>query len=120
MFEYRQWLNTYQADPFPGQTFKPALPTEQLLDRYHSHTEHCHSCRTAYKNIQGIKQSIVIVAISAWIVATVFALIGAENALSVGLVSIGIVVIGSIGWMVCDRLQVRLERGERIPARNRK
>ncbi len=120
VFEYRQWLNTYQADPFPGQSFKPALSTEQLLDRYHSHTDHCHSCRNAHKNIQTVKQSIVIIALSAWIIATIFALIGAENALSVGLISIGIVVSGSIGWMVCDRLQVRLERGDRVPARNRK
>jgi phenylpropionate dioxygenase-like ring-hydroxylating dioxygenase large terminal subunit len=120
VFEYRQWLNTYQADPFPGQAFQPALSPEQLLDRYHSHTEDCHSCRTAHKNIQTVKQSIAIVALSAWIVATVFALIGAENVLSVGLISIGIVVGGAIGWMVCNRLQVRLERGERTPARNRK
>jgi phenylpropionate dioxygenase-like ring-hydroxylating dioxygenase large terminal subunit len=39
VFEYRQWLNDYQADPFPGQTFPPALATERLLDRYHSHTK---------------------------------------------------------------------------------
>jgi phenylpropionate dioxygenase-like ring-hydroxylating dioxygenase large terminal subunit len=120
VFEYRQWLNNYQADPFPGQTFAPALPTEQLLDRYHSHTEHCHSCRNAHKNIQTVKKLIAIIALSAWVVATIFALIGAENALSVGVISIGIVVGGSIGWMVCDQLQVGLERGERIPARNRK
>jgi phenylpropionate dioxygenase-like ring-hydroxylating dioxygenase large terminal subunit len=120
VFEYRQWLNDYQADPFPGQTFKPALATEQLLDRYHSHTEHCHSCRTAHKNIQTAKQSIAIVALLAWIVATVLALIGGENALERGLISIGIVVVGSICWSVGDRLQTKLERGDRIPARNRK
>jgi phenylpropionate dioxygenase-like ring-hydroxylating dioxygenase large terminal subunit len=119
VFEYRQWLNDYQADPFPGQTFKPALATEQLLDRYHSHTEHCYSCRTAHKNIQTTKQSIVILALLAWIAATIFALIGGENALKLGLISIGIVMGGSIGWLVCDRLQIMLERGDRIPARNR-
>jgi phenylpropionate dioxygenase-like ring-hydroxylating dioxygenase large terminal subunit len=120
VFEYRQWLNDYQADPFPRQTFKPTLATEQLLDRYHSHTEHCHSCRTAHKNIQTAKQSIVIIALLAWIVATIFALIGGENALVMGLISIGIVASGSIGWWVLNRLQVKLERGDRIPARNRK
>jgi phenylpropionate dioxygenase-like ring-hydroxylating dioxygenase large terminal subunit len=120
VFEYRQWLNDYQADPFPGQTLKSALATEQLLDRYHSHTEHCHSCRTAHKNIQTAKQSIAVIALLAWIVTTVFALIGGENALVRGLISIGIVVGGSIGWIVCDRLQAKLERGDRIPARNRK
>lgn len=120
VFEYRQWLNDYQADPFPGQTFPPALPPEQLLDRYHSHTENCHSCRTASKNLQTAKQSIVIVALLAWISTTIFALRGGENAEAGGLISIGVVVGGAIGWWVCDRLLTRLERGDRIPARNRK
>jgi phenylpropionate dioxygenase-like ring-hydroxylating dioxygenase large terminal subunit len=120
VFEYRQWLNTYQADPFPGQIFKPALATEQLLDRYYSHTEDCHSCRTAYKNIQTTKQSIAIIALLAWASTMMFALVGGQAALGQVLISTGIVVGGSIGWIVCDRLQIKLERGERIPARNRK
>ena len=120
VFEYRQWLNDYHADPFPGQTFKPALTNEQLLDRYHSHTEHCHSCSSALKNIQATKQAIVIIAIIAWVSMTIFALIGSENAQLSAVISIGIVIGGSIGWGVCDRLQTKLERGDRIPARNRK
>jgi phenylpropionate dioxygenase-like ring-hydroxylating dioxygenase large terminal subunit len=120
VFEYRQWLNSYQADPFPSQTFKPALATEQLLDRYHSHTEHCHSCRTAHQNIQTAKQAIAIIALFAWVITMIFALVGGENALMPVLVSMAAVVIGLIIWTVCDRLQVKLERGERIPARNRK
>jgi len=120
VFEYRQWLNDYHADPFPGQTFKPALTNEQLLDRYHSHTEHCHSCSSALKNIQATKQAIVIIAIVAWVSMTIFALIGSENAQISAVISIGIVIGGSIGWGVCDRLQTQLERGDRLPARNRK
>ncbi len=119
VFEYRQWLNDYQSDPFPGQTFKPALNPEQLLDRYHSHTEHCHSCSSALKNLRTTKQAIAIIALIAWISTTIYALTGGENALSLGLISIGVVVGGSIGWWVCDRLQIKLERGDRIPARNR-
>jgi hypothetical protein len=120
VFEYRQWLNDYQSDPFPGQTFKPALPTEQLLDRYHSHTEDCHSCRNAHKNIQTTKQSISVIALLAWSSTMIFALLGHGAALTPVLVSTGIVVLGSIGWVFGDRLQGKLERGERIPARNRK
>jgi phenylpropionate dioxygenase-like ring-hydroxylating dioxygenase large terminal subunit len=119
VFEYRQWLNAYQADPFPGQAFKPALATETLLDRYHSHTEHCHSCSNAYKNIKNAKQAIVVIAILAWISTTILTLIGSENALILSSISIGVVVGGSIGWWVLNRLQLRLEKGDRIPARNR-
>ncbi|PSB59423.1 Rieske 2Fe-2S domain-containing protein [Chamaesiphon polymorphus] len=120
VFEYRQWLNDYRADPFPGQTFKPALDTEKLLDRYHSHTEHCHSCSTAYKNIQTAKRAIVIIALLAWLSTTVLVLTGGENALVPGLISIGIVAGSSIGWWGLNRLQTKLERGDRTPARNRK
>jgi phenylpropionate dioxygenase-like ring-hydroxylating dioxygenase large terminal subunit len=120
VFEYRQWLNNYQADPFPGQTFKPALATEQLLDRYHSHTEHCHSCSTAHRNLKTAKQAIVIVALIAWISTMIFALAGGENTLLTAFISIGVVVVGSISWTICDKLQIKLERGDRMPARNRK
>jgi phenylpropionate dioxygenase-like ring-hydroxylating dioxygenase large terminal subunit len=120
VFEYRQWINDYQADPFLGQTLPPALSETQLLDRYQSHTQKCHSCSTAHQNIQTVKQSIVVIALFAWISATVFALIGGENALGVGLISISIVAGGSIGWWGLNRLQARLEQGDRIPARNRK
>ena len=120
VFEYRQWLNDYRADPFPGQTFSPPLPAEKLLDRYHSHTEHCHSCSTAYKNIKAAKSAIVVIAIIAWMSTTIFALTGGENALNLGLISIGMVGVGAIGWGVLNRLQTKLERGDRLPARNRK
>ena len=120
VFEYHQWLNNFQADPFPGQTFEPALSTEQLLDRYHSHTKDCHSCSTAWKNLKTAQQAIVIISLIAWIGTTILALVGGENALNPALISIGIVVVGAIAWGVCDRLLVKLERGERIPARNRK
>jgi phenylpropionate dioxygenase-like ring-hydroxylating dioxygenase large terminal subunit len=119
VFEYRQWLNNYQADPFHGQTFPPALATDRLLDRYHSHTEHCHSCQAAYKNIQTVKQAIAIIALLAWVSTTFFMLSGGENAPVLGLISIGLVIGGAIGWSVGNRLQVKLERGDRLPARNR-
>ena len=121
VFEYRQWLNNYQADPFPDQKFKPALTNEQLLDRYHSHTEHCNSCRGAYQNIQKAKQAIAAIAVLGWASTMIFAVIGNGTALITPvLISTGIVIGGSIGWTICDRLQQKLERGERTPARNRK
>jgi phenylpropionate dioxygenase-like ring-hydroxylating dioxygenase large terminal subunit len=120
VFEFRQWVNDYQADPFPGQTFSPALNSEQLLDRYHSHTENCHSCRTAWQNIQTVRKSISIIAIIAWLGSSILALTGGENARVLGLVAIGIVAIGSLSWYGLGRLIVKLERGDRTPARNRK
>jgi phenylpropionate dioxygenase-like ring-hydroxylating dioxygenase large terminal subunit len=120
VFEYRQWVNDYQADPFPGQTFAPALSTEQLLDRYHSHTEHCHSCRTAWKNIHIARQAIAVMLLIAWAGSLILALIGGSNAPVLAVIAIGIVGIGSLSWYGLGRLLVKLERGDRTPARNRK
>ncbi len=119
VFEYRQWINNYQADPFPGQTFAPALTTEKLLDRYHSHTENCHSCRAALNNIQFARNSIVVIGLVAWVASSILALVSGNNALFPGSISIGIVGLGSISWYGLGRWQTKLERGERIPARNR-
>ena len=120
VFEYRQWLNDYQADPFPGQNFAPALSTERLLDRYHAHTEHCHSCRTAQKNLQIARQSIAILLLITWASSLTLALINPENSLALAAIAIGIVVLGSLAWYGLGRLLVKLEQGERTPARNRK
>lgn len=118
VFEYRQWVNDYQADPFPGQTFTPALSTEKLLDRYHAHTAHCHSCRAAWQNIQLARKAIAAIALIAWAGSSMLAIVGGNQALS--LVAIGIVGIGAISWYYLGVLLLKLERGERIPARNRK
>jgi phenylpropionate dioxygenase-like ring-hydroxylating dioxygenase large terminal subunit len=120
VFEFRQWVNDYQADPFPGQTFPPALNSERLLDRYHSHTENCHSCNAAWQNIQTARKLIAIISLIAWAGSSILALTGSENARVLGLMAIGIVAIGSLSWYGLGRLLMKLERGDRTPARNRK
>jgi phenylpropionate dioxygenase-like ring-hydroxylating dioxygenase large terminal subunit len=118
VFAYRQWLNNYQADPFLGQTFAPPLSAEVLLDRYHSHTEHCHSCRGAWQNIQTARTAIAIISLLAWGGTMIFALNGGENALVPAEIAVGIVGVGSIAWWLLGGLLTKLERGERVPTRN--
>jgi phenylpropionate dioxygenase-like ring-hydroxylating dioxygenase large terminal subunit len=119
VFEYRQWVNNFQADPFPGQTFSPPLAPEKLLDRYHSHTENCQSCKAAWKNIQVARNAIAIISLIAWAVSSIVALRGGEHALLIAQVSIGIVGLGALSWYGLGRWLVKLERGDRTPARNR-
>jgi phenylpropionate dioxygenase-like ring-hydroxylating dioxygenase large terminal subunit len=119
VFEYRQWVNNFQADPFPGQKFSPPLATDKLLDRYHSHTENCQSCRTAWKNIQVARTAIAIISLIAWAVTSIVALRGGANSLLIAQAAIAIVGVGALSWYGLGRLLVKLERGERIPARNR-
>jgi len=60
VIEFRKWLHQFNADPFTGQTLPPALPKSVLLDRYHSHTINCHSCRNALQNIKRFKIATLI------------------------------------------------------------
>jgi phenylpropionate dioxygenase-like ring-hydroxylating dioxygenase large terminal subunit len=120
VFAYRQWLNDYQADPFPGQEFAPPLSAEVLLDRYHSHTEHCHSCRTAYQNIQRGRQLIVIIILLAWTGTMILALNSGSDTLIPARITIGVIGIGAIVWWGLGHFLIKLDRGERVPTRNRK
>ncbi|MFN3361654.1 MAG: Rieske 2Fe-2S domain-containing protein [Pseudanabaenaceae cyanobacterium] len=55
VLEFHQWLQQYQVDPFPGKKLPPLLTKEQLLDRYHSHTQHCSSCGRALRYIDRLR-----------------------------------------------------------------
>ncbi|BAB72913.1 hypothetical protein ACN23B_04790 [Anabaena sp. FACHB-709] len=55
VFELRQWVNNYNAEPFTGECFSPAIPKEQLLERYYSHTIKCASCGNALAKIQKLR-----------------------------------------------------------------
>jgi phenylpropionate dioxygenase-like ring-hydroxylating dioxygenase large terminal subunit len=59
IIEFRKWFDRYCDGQLPWETvgISPQISSnhlsrEQLLDRYHQHTQHCSSCRQA---LQGIK-----------------------------------------------------------------
>jgi phenylpropionate dioxygenase-like ring-hydroxylating dioxygenase large terminal subunit len=116
VFEFRQWASLYQADPFVGQLLPPPQRRSQLLDRYHSHTEHCASCRGALQRmtqIQRICGAIAIVALALSPVLTI-------GASSVGLV-VGnaiVAIVASAGWWGLGQLKQRFTHGRLVPPRN--
>jgi phenylpropionate dioxygenase-like ring-hydroxylating dioxygenase large terminal subunit len=118
VFEYRQWINNFQADPFPGQIFPSALATEELLERYHSHTKHCRSCRTAYRNLERGRFAITGVTIFAWVIGSLLALLGSNTLLLPTIIAIGFVPIGVVIWWLLGVQLNKLKRGEAIPKRN--
>lgn len=99
---YRKWLAQFLADPFRGQVLAPALPKQVLLDRYHSHTVHCHSCRNALKNMQRLKVAAVILGA----IALLF------NWQIWGIVAI-------VAVLVLSYWEQKFYHGHPIPARNR-
>jgi phenylpropionate dioxygenase-like ring-hydroxylating dioxygenase large terminal subunit len=118
VFEFRQWINQYKADPFPGQLLPPALPIEQLLDRYHSHTEKCASCRTALTRIQQIQMGCRVIAAIAWSVTPVLAVMGGSSHFAIG-VALTLIALISTGLRFgLQRLEKQFYEGRAIPPRN--
>lgn len=106
----RNWVNQFESDPFPNQALPPALPDQVLLDRYHSHTVHCASCRSALANIKRLRRVIAISGVAAW---AILPLIGTTNW------STAILTLGAGGvWLGLGQLERRFYQGRTVPPRN--
>ncbi|NJK48804.1 Rieske 2Fe-2S domain-containing protein [Candidatus Gracilibacteria bacterium] len=117
VLEFRQWVNKYDADPFPGQTFSHPLPIEELLDRYHSHTEKCASCRTALARIGQIRQTCIIVAAIAWSITPLTFYFGQSSLLTAIILTVIPLIFGGV-WLGLGQLEKRFYKGQTVPPRN--
>lgn len=115
---FRNWVNEYDADPFPGESFPPLRSREELLDRYHSHTIHCRSCSTALRRIQKLREIAAILAAIAWITAPLLTVIASENTVPTVAISTGITLVLSALWWGLGKLERRFYEGRDIPPRN--
>lgn len=114
--QLRQWVNSYNADLFAEEEYSAPLPKEQLLDRYHSHTKNCASCRGALSNIQKLKTISGIIAVITLALSPVISLLVATTWLSY-LVS-AIALLSSLSWWQLSKLERKFYQGIEIPARN--
>jgi phenylpropionate dioxygenase-like ring-hydroxylating dioxygenase large terminal subunit len=107
------WVKQHGGEPFPGQELPPRLDRLALMDRLHSHTEHCRSCSGALRTIQRWRP---LVPVLAWIGLALVALVPAPAGLVIG------TALAAISWLVGQRLgrwQEALSRGDGLPPRNR-
>jgi len=118
VFELRQWVNRYNANPFPGETLPPALSTAQLLDRDRSHTSKCASCRTALVNLQRLRLGLGILAAVTTIINPPLVLLLGENAVPGSFVLTGLSLILGAVWLWLGRLEKQFDRGREVPLRN--
>ncbi|MDX1977807.1 MAG: Rieske 2Fe-2S domain-containing protein [Pseudanabaenaceae cyanobacterium bins.68] len=104
--EFHQWLDQFQAQAFPGQDLPAAQTRTELLDRYHSHTSHCQSCRGALQNIQRWRLGIAL--------GSGMALVAAPWH------DLGYLLpaIGGLIWWGLGQLERRFYQGRAIPPRN--
>ncbi len=116
--EYRQWSTRFQADPFPGQELPPALDRTQLLDRYHSHTENCASCRGALLRVQQVRRLCAGLAITSWTFFPIWLVaFGQGSLLSVLLAATLPLAIAALWWRL-GKLERQFFQGRAIPPRN--
>lgn len=108
-----QWLQRYNADPFSNKPLPPAIGREQVIERYHSHTVHCASCRTTLSRIKRGRQGMVMGALVAWITAQVYLLDWGGTVKLARVASICTIIWLSLGW-----LERKFYEGRSIPLRN--
>jgi phenylpropionate dioxygenase-like ring-hydroxylating dioxygenase large terminal subunit len=115
---FRKWVSDFAADPFPGQPLPPESTVEDLLDRYHSHTQHCGSCRPALRRIQQIRTGALIVSAIAW--SSIPLAIALSDSLSVAIATVlgGTPVLAGGLWLWLGRLEQKFYRGDAVPPRN--
>ncbi|HSM82447.1 MAG TPA: Rieske 2Fe-2S domain-containing protein [Nodosilinea sp.] len=115
---FRNWVSDFEANPFPGQALGPELSKAALLDRYHSHTQHCRSCRTALRRLQRLRWGLLGVSAVAWSllpVAVATGSLGGGGALLWAALPLG----AAAAWAALGRLEHRFYEGRAVPPRNR-
>ncbi|OUL23795.1 cell death suppressor protein Lls1 [Nostoc sp. T09] len=116
--QLRSWVNQYSAESFPGETLSPPLSKELLLDRYHSHTEKCASCRPALHNLQRLRMGLAVVTALVWGLLPLLVLIqGQVSGLTVAISSLAVLLGGGI-WLSLGKLERRFYQGQETPPRN--
>ncbi len=114
----RKWVTEYEADPFPGQLLPAPLTNTALLDRYHSHTEHCGSCRGALANIQRIRLGLAISGAILWAALPLLSLGFGTPTPSIAILIAAIpLTVGGI-WLWLGNLERQFYQGRAVPPRN--
>lgn len=107
------WINRHGGEPFAGQPLPPRLDRLALMDRQHSHTDHCRACSGAQAAIHRWRP---VVRMLPWLGLLLLALIPGPAALAAGL---ALSAAGLLLLLQLDRWDRDLQRGDGRPPRNR-
>lgn len=115
----REWVNKYNAETFPGEPLPPLITNKDiLLERYHSHTEKCGSCKQALSTIQKIKLACAIIAIFTLATSPLIAIFIKQNSMVLATLETIIPLLFSAAWWKLNNLEKKFYQGEIIPPRN--
>lgn len=115
---FRKWISDFEADPFPHQSLPEQWSTGALMDRYHSHTKHCGSCRNALKRIQQIRRGALVISAIAWSLIPLVAAIADSVTLPAGILLTGVPLLAGGVWLWLGSLEQKFYEGDATPPRN--
>lgn len=115
---FRKWLSDFDADPFAGQALPPEQSTDALMDRYHSHTKHCGSCRPALARIKQIRKGCAIASGIIWSLIPLAIAFAKTIPWSIGILLAGIPLVCIALWLWLGNLEEKFYKGDAIPPRN--
>ncbi|SBO42141.1 Rieske 2Fe-2S domain-containing protein [Cyanobium sp. NIES-981] len=109
------WVNGPGGEPFPGRPLPERLDRDQLMDRDHAHTRHCHACSTAQRRLRAVRPWLQL--------AVAVALVGLAALWGQGLWvgRLALAALALAGWLLlrqCERWERGLSRGAGAPPRN--
>ena len=115
--ELHRWLVNYQVAPFADTPLPPRQEPKALLDRYHSHTQHCHSCRNALKTVEKLQSLCLAIALGG-IALLPLLLLGLETHFLAGVLLSSLIAMGFAGWAGIGQFKRSFLQGKPIPPRN--
>jgi phenylpropionate dioxygenase-like ring-hydroxylating dioxygenase large terminal subunit len=118
VIELRSWVNQYNADPFPGMPLPPALPKEELLDRYDSHTAKCGNCSQALVNLKRLRRGLGVTAAIAFVSTPLMALFLDHRSFLAAILSSTVSLASLAAWASLGTFLRQFYTGREIPPRN--
>ncbi|NEP00078.1 MAG: Rieske 2Fe-2S domain-containing protein [Symploca sp. SIO2E9] len=118
VFQLHSWVNQYHAQLFPGKTLPPPLPKEVLLERYHSHTKKCASCRAALTNLQRLRMGLAVSIALVWLLLPLLVLIQSQVSIITFTIFTLAVLSGGCIWFGLGNLERQFYQGRGIAPRN--
>lgn len=109
-----QWVVEHGGVPFMGQGLPPRQQRLSLMERYHSHTEHCRACSGALRTIRRWRPGLALLP---WLALMAVALRPSLGALAL---AVPVAVVAWLGLQRLKRWEQLLHAGDGAPPRNRR
>lgn len=115
---FHQWQGDYCQSPLTAQPLPPSLSDSALLDRYHSHTQHCASCRGALQRFEQLQRLCVAIGVVSAASLPLLWVFGAALPPLFAGVAAGGILLGSLAAWGLERFIQGFYHGPRTPPRN--